>query len=132
MKLIRSILQVLPALKSFCIYCGVGILFVYFLQATWFVAWMALDQRRIEAQKCGLVPCVKSESRCLENSSCNQQKSWLQKLFSFYGQSVIVRTPFKVRVNNILNTGSKLFFLDCCSSRNWHRGQLKHMGQCPS
>ena len=35
---------VLPALKSFCIYCGVGILLVYFLQATWFVAWMAIDQ----------------------------------------------------------------------------------------
>lgn len=36
--------QVLPALRSFCIFCGVGILIVYFLQSTWFVAWMVLDQ----------------------------------------------------------------------------------------
>ncbi len=34
----------LPALRSFCVFCGVGILFVYALQATWFVAWMTIDQ----------------------------------------------------------------------------------------
>ena len=36
--------QVLPALKSFCIYCGIGILMVYFLQVTFFTGCMVLDQ----------------------------------------------------------------------------------------
>ena len=36
--------QVLPALKSFCFFCGMGILIVYILQATWFVAWISIDQ----------------------------------------------------------------------------------------
>ena len=39
-----SSFQTLPALKSFCVFCGVGILVVYLLQTTWFLAWMVLDQ----------------------------------------------------------------------------------------
>ena len=39
-----SFFQVLPALKSFCIYCGIGILMVYFLQVTFFTGCMVLDQ----------------------------------------------------------------------------------------
>ena len=45
------IFQVLPALKSFCIFCGVGILIVYFLQSTFFVACLALDQVNCLASK---------------------------------------------------------------------------------
>ncbi|XP_023320290.1 Niemann-Pick C1 protein [Eurytemora carolleeae] len=48
---------VLPALRSFCIFCAIGILAVYFLQATWFIAWFSLDQRRIEEKRNGSIPC---------------------------------------------------------------------------
>merc|ERR1712106_172187 len=49
---------VLPALKSFCIFCAVGLIVVYFLQATWFVAWLSLDQRRMEAGRDATFPCI--------------------------------------------------------------------------
>ncbi len=36
--------QILPALRSFCVFCATGIFIVYLLQATYFVAWMTIDQ----------------------------------------------------------------------------------------
>jgi Niemann-Pick C1 protein len=41
---------VLPALRSFCLYASVGIVAVYFFQCTFFLAWMTIDQKRIEAK----------------------------------------------------------------------------------
>ena len=43
--------QILPSLKSYSIFTAVGILFTYILQATFFVAWLSIDQRRIEARR---------------------------------------------------------------------------------
>ena len=34
-----------------------AIVAIFFLQCTWFVAWLALDQRRIEAGRDGFLPC---------------------------------------------------------------------------
>ena len=48
---------VLPALRSFCLWCGVGILAVYLYQITLFVAVLALDCRRLAAGRNGLCPC---------------------------------------------------------------------------
>ncbi len=31
---------------------------IFFLQTSWFVAWMTLDQRRIESQRDSLLPCI--------------------------------------------------------------------------
>ena len=53
---------VLPALRSFCLWCGVGILAVYFFQVTLFVACLALDSRRLRAQRNGLCPCYVHET----------------------------------------------------------------------
>ncbi|CAL4124394.1 unnamed protein product [Meganyctiphanes norvegica] len=50
---------VLPALQSFCIYAAVGIGSIYFFQATFFVAWLSYDQRRLEDRRCGAVWCWK-------------------------------------------------------------------------
>ena len=40
---------VLPALMSFCLYASVGIVATFFFQCTFFVAWFALDVKRVEA-----------------------------------------------------------------------------------
>nr|SVE77193.1 EOG090X0BEK [Daphnia lumholtzi] len=48
---------VLPSLRSFCIYSAVGILATYIFQASFFVAWLTLDQRRIESHRDGMIPC---------------------------------------------------------------------------
>lgn len=29
---------------SFCMFCATGVVVVYFLQTSWFLAWMVLDQ----------------------------------------------------------------------------------------
>ena len=42
-----SLSQTLPALRSFCMYCSVGILMVYFLHVTFFVGCMVYDQVRL-------------------------------------------------------------------------------------
>jgi len=48
---------VLPALRSFCLWCGVGIIAVYFFQATLFAAFLSLDCRRLQGNRNGLCPC---------------------------------------------------------------------------
>ena len=36
----------LPALRNFCFYAAFGILFTFFFQCTWFVAWLTVDEWR--------------------------------------------------------------------------------------
>ena len=40
--------QILAGLRYFCVSCALGIGAIYFLMITWFVAWMTIDQRRLE------------------------------------------------------------------------------------
>jgi len=83
---------VLPALRSFCIFCAVGLIFVYVLQATWFVAWFSLDQRRIEEKRNGSIPCIKHKDFKPNNFS---QKNILQTVFRSIS-NVIIKKPMKV------------------------------------
>ena len=48
-----------PALKSFCFFCGLGIFVVYIYQITWFTAWLVIDQRRMLANRNACLPCLK-------------------------------------------------------------------------
>ena len=48
---------VFPGLQAFCVACALGIAAIYLLQATWFVAWLVVDERR---RASGLV----CKSRC--------------------------------------------------------------------
>lgn len=50
---------VLPALQSFCIYASVGLLSIFLFQCTFFVAWMTLDQRRVESRRNACCPCFR-------------------------------------------------------------------------
>ena len=83
---------VLPALRSFCIFCAVGLIVVYLLQATWFVSWFSLDQRRIEEKRNGSVPCIKHKHFKPNNFS---QRNILQSVFKSIS-NVIVKKPIKV------------------------------------
>ena len=49
--------QILPGLKVFCISSAIAIAAIFILQASWFVAFLTLDQMRIEALRDGLFPC---------------------------------------------------------------------------
>lgn len=48
----------IPALRSFCIWAGIGILFDYIFQATFFIACFTLDMRRREARKMDVLFCI--------------------------------------------------------------------------
>ena len=48
----------MPGLESFCVCTAIGLCSIFLLQITWFVAWMALDERRINSGRNGLFPCI--------------------------------------------------------------------------
>jgi len=85
---------VLPALKSFCIFCAVGLIVVYFLQATWFMAWLSLDQRRMEAGRDATFPCIIHKDFKPNKFS---QKNILQTVFRSISK-IIVKLPSKVTI----------------------------------
>jgi len=77
---------VLPALRSFCIFCAVGLIVVYILQATWFVAWFSIDQRRIEDQRNGTLMCIKHKDFKPNKFS---QKNVLQTIFKSIANLIV-------------------------------------------
>ena len=48
----------MPGLQSFCVCTSIALASIYVLQLSWFTAWLALDERRKEARRDGLVPCL--------------------------------------------------------------------------
>ena len=82
----------LPALQSFCLYCAVGIFLVYIFQATFFTAFLALDLRRIRANRNSFLPCIKhKKSEDLEDSTAlRHQIGWRKNpgkiFFRKYGE----------------------------------------------
>ncbi|XP_060594980.1 NPC intracellular cholesterol transporter 1-like isoform X2 [Ruditapes philippinarum] len=48
----------MPVLKSFCIYCSIGILFLFIMQSTLFPACLTLNQRRVESRRDACFPCI--------------------------------------------------------------------------
>ena len=47
-----------PALQSFCISAAIAITATYLFQCSWLVAWMVVDQRRIQQKRDGLIPII--------------------------------------------------------------------------
>ena len=48
----------MPGLQSFCVCTAIALGCIYVLQVSWFVAWMVLDEKRIQSGRDGLVPCI--------------------------------------------------------------------------
>lgn len=65
--------KVLPSLRSYTLYTMLGILFVYLLQSTLFVALMALDQRRIDSRRDGAC-CWRSHGQGWKPSKLETKK----------------------------------------------------------
>ncbi|KAK4313685.1 hypothetical protein Pmani_014974 [Petrolisthes manimaculis] len=86
---------VLPALRSFCIYSAVGVVTLYIFQATFFVAWFTLDQRRLEDTRNGLFWCYKHKN--WKPNSCSQFElcqTFFEKVYS----KNLIKKPVKVLV----------------------------------
>merc|ERR1711962_528350 len=94
--------SVLPALRSFCLWCGVGILAVYFYQATFFTAFLALDCRRIAARRNGICPLFVHAEKTEEEEeekkkSSGSKMTFGQRTFSHLA-NLVLSTPGKVIV----------------------------------
>ena len=48
----------MPGLQAFCVCTAISLGAIYSLQMTWFMAWLFLDQQRIQSQRNGLLPCL--------------------------------------------------------------------------
>lgn len=89
-------LQVLPALRSFCVFCAVGILVVYILQATIFVAVLSKDTHRIAQRRNGFLLCYTHKNWTPKPWT---QKNYLQSFFFKFAKFLMI--PF-VKVSHIL------------------------------
>ncbi|XP_068204799.1 patched domain-containing protein 3-like [Palaemon carinicauda] len=83
----------LPALRSFCIFAATGIASIYFFQATFFVAWLSIDQRRLEDQRHGLLWCWKLKD--WTPNACSRQK-FCQKFFGKPYARMFLNLPMKI------------------------------------
>ncbi|KAF2362202.1 Protein patched/dispatched, partial [Trinorchestia longiramus] len=74
---------VLPALRSFCIYSALGVVALYGLQATFFVAWFSFDQTRMQKNRNGLFWCYTHKNH--KPNECSQVdycQTFFDKIFS--------------------------------------------------
>ena len=88
----------IPSLTSFCIYASFGILFIYFYQTTFFLAWFSLDERRLQDSRDACICCWKREN--WEPNDCSQN-SVMTKLFSKFGDLLSI---FAVKIIVIIMT----------------------------
>ena len=81
----------IPALESFCLCASFAVLINYFLQMTLFVAFVSLDDRRVDANRYDIVPCIK---KTVGNSEHYEGKKSLQS-FALTYYDFIMQTPVK-------------------------------------
>ena len=100
-------LQVIPSLSTFCIYAAIGVLALYILQATYFVACLTLDEKRIDANRNACLLCFKHSDSYQPNKyhSFSVQKWFMEKVWG----PVLTKLPVKV-TGAFLVSLSKLLF----------------------
>ena len=80
------LLQKLPSLRSFCMFCAIGIFAVFIFQATLFVACVALDLRRIQQNKNGCLACYQHKNHVA--SPVTNELNLRRKLFRVLGKYI--------------------------------------------
>ena len=97
-------MQVLPALRSFCVFCAVGILLVYVLQTSVFVAALTRDTKRIEERKNGFLVCYTHSEEWEPNAF--SRKNFLQTGFGEFYAPNLVKSWSKVRRKGLERKGA--------------------------
>ena len=77
----------LPALRNFCFYAAFGILFTFFFQVTWFVAWLTVDEWRRASNRRDIACCltVPKEACC---ACCAPRADGRTKMGAWMGQTM--------------------------------------------
>ena len=79
--------------------CAVCIGSIYLLQASWFVAWFALDQRRVAAARDGIFPCCIVRKGWKEERGEQEQEEGLGKKVMAILADVLRKRIAQVRGN---------------------------------
>jgi len=87
---------ILPALRSFCIFAGIGILADFALQATLFTAFLTLDARRQEKKRDGCCCCIRLRDDYSE-AACGK-RDILQEVMDKYVGRYMLSLPGKIVV----------------------------------
>jgi len=88
----------MPGLQSFCVCTALGLASIYTLQLGWFVAWLALDEQRIQEERNGFAPCVRHHKNRTEDSQEQETgsrwylMSWYRSLLSSSLSKVVIVT----------------------------------------
>jgi len=90
---------IMPGLQAFCVSAAICIALIFLLQTSWFVAWLSLDQQRIENRKHGIIPCVTVEKES-DRASHVPEKPLAKRLMTRYA-SLLDSSFFKAAVLTI-------------------------------
>merc|ERR1719232_1746835 len=82
----------MPGLESFCVCTAIGLGSIYLLQVSWFVAWMTLDEQRVESGRDGILPCIVYQD--FQPSACSSFDAG-QTVMKYYAK-LLSSTIFKV------------------------------------
>ena len=83
----------LPSFSSFCAYAAIGIVAVFINIASFFLAWLILDEQRIEARRDAFFCCWKKTDSWIPNKF--SQKSFQEFVFQKYS-TVLSEAYFKM------------------------------------
>eukprot|EP00004_Rigifila_ramosa_P000095 TRINITY_DN1011_c0_g1_i3.p1 TRINITY_DN1011_c0_g1~~TRINITY_DN1011_c0_g1_i3.p1 ORF type:complete len:829 (-),score=216.33 TRINITY_DN1011_c0_g1_i3:11-2254(-) len=87
------------AVGDFCLTAAFSLLFLFMLQLTFFVGWMVIDQRRIEANRADCCPCyiVPAEEAMVMNEKASEI-GLVRNLLKNYYIPALLSTPGKIFV----------------------------------
>ena len=91
----------LPALRNFCYYAALGILFIFFFQVTWFVACLTLDEWRRGANRRDCACCVAVAERRACCAACAPSPDGRTRMGRWFGDALggaLTKKPVKVAV----------------------------------
>ncbi len=89
-----------PALYSFCLVAGLGVLADFLLQITVFIAALTLDTKRIQANRLDVVPFIKLERKR------EPRRAFVREAFSKY----FVPVMFKIQTEICVYVTAVIFF----------------------
>merc|ERR1712032_166879 len=73
---------------------------IFFLQVSWLLAWLVLDEKRIRDNKNGLLPCIihQTEAGTTASDVAEQEKSATNKNYQcmLKVQNIVIQTRIKV------------------------------------
>ena len=84
--LLSAALTILPGLYYFCMTAALAITCVFLMQTTWFVAWLTVDQYRIEAQRDGCFPCLVRNGWSKEKARASRK--WTKTFMGFVSTAI--------------------------------------------